>query len=176
MDYWPNIAAVVWFAQEVFPQLRQALPRAVFYVVGMNPAPAVQALAQPGKVVVTGKVPDVRPYLRHARAVVAPLRVARGIQNKVLEAMAMARPVIASRECAAGLSAAVGTEFLVATLAQEYLAHLVALLSSDDAEVMGRAARARVLADYSWEASLSPIDPLLAGVGGGATEMLHAHG
>ena len=90
MDYWPNVDAVTWFARDVLPTIATQRPRARFYIVGIAPTPAVQALAQDPRVVVTGRVPDVRPYLKHARVVVAPLRVARGIQNKVLEAMAMA--------------------------------------------------------------------------------------
>ena len=90
MDYWPNVDAVVWFAREVLPLLRARDPSVRFYVVGMNPDVAVQALASDAGTVVTGRVRDVRPYLQHAGVVVAPLRVARGIQNKVLEAKAMA--------------------------------------------------------------------------------------
>ena len=88
MDYWPNVDAVSWFVAEVMPQLRARWPTLRFHIVGRNPTPAVNALAGPA-VAVTGTVPDVRPYLQHARVVVAPLRVARGIQNKILEAMAI---------------------------------------------------------------------------------------
>ncbi len=91
MDYWPNVDAVVWFAREVLPEIRKRDPAVRFYVVGMNPDAAVRALANDAAAIVTGRVDDVRPYLQHARVVVAPLRVARGIQNKVLEAMAMAK-------------------------------------------------------------------------------------
>ncbi|MDP1605282.1 MAG: TIGR03087 family PEP-CTERM/XrtA system glycosyltransferase [Rhodocyclaceae bacterium] len=82
-DYWPNVDAVVWFAGEVLPRLRARHPAVRFYIVGRSPDPAVQALASEG-IVVTGTVDDVRPYLAHAAVVVAPLRIARGIQNKVL--------------------------------------------------------------------------------------------
>ncbi|HEY9145132.1 MAG TPA: TIGR03087 family PEP-CTERM/XrtA system glycosyltransferase, partial [Thiobacillus sp.] len=93
MDYWPNVDAVSWFAERVFPAVREAMPAAQFTIVGSRPTEAVLALARQPGVVVTGSVPDVRPYLAHAACAVAPLRIARGIQNKVLEAMAMARPV-----------------------------------------------------------------------------------
>ena len=109
MDYWPNVDAVTWFAADILPALLARLPSLRFTVVGMRPAPAVQALAG-GHIVVTGTVPDVRPYLAHAAVVVAPLRVARGVQNKVLEAMAMGRPVVASAECAGGIDAAAVTD------------------------------------------------------------------
>src|SRR5690606_18944915 len=109
MDYWPNIDAAQWFATDVLPALRQQHPRARFWVVGRNPSAAVQALA--GEAVsVTGTAADGRPYLQHASAVVAPLRLARGIQNKILEAMAMGQPVVATRACGdtIGASAAQG--------------------------------------------------------------------
>ena len=93
MDYWPNVDAVIWFAREALPLIRRQLPGVRFIVVGRNPPAAVQALAS-GEITVTGTVVDVRPYLQHAGVVVAPLRVARGIQNKILEAMAMERPVV----------------------------------------------------------------------------------
>ncbi|MBN8507411.1 MAG: TIGR03087 family PEP-CTERM/XrtA system glycosyltransferase, partial [Burkholderiales bacterium] len=95
MDYWPNVDAVVWFAREVLPRLAERWPALRFHIVGRNPAPSVRALASPA-VNVTGTVADVRPWLQHAAVVVAPLRLARGIQNKILEAMAMARPVVAA--------------------------------------------------------------------------------
>jgi sugar transferase (PEP-CTERM/EpsH1 system associated) len=98
MDYYPNIDAVRWFASEVLPQLRRRDPGLEFLIVGRSPARAVRRLHGTGGVTVTGGVPDVRPYLAAARAVVAPLRLARGIQNKVLEALAMDKPVLASPE------------------------------------------------------------------------------
>ncbi len=163
MDYWPNVDAAAWFAAEVLPRIAAARPAARFYVVGMNPAPAVRALARAGSVVVTGRVADVRPFLQHARVVVAPLRVARGIQNKVLEAMAMGRPVVASRACAGALSAVPGVELEVAGCAEEFAATTVRLLRDSRQEQLGPAARSRVLADYSWEANLSRLEALLRG-------------
>jgi sugar transferase (PEP-CTERM/EpsH1 system associated) len=92
MDYWPNVDAVCWFAVEVLPAVRRQFPAVRLHVVGRQPPAAVRSLEGPS-ITVTGTVPDVRPYLQHAVVVVAPLRLARGVQNKVLEAMAMARPV-----------------------------------------------------------------------------------
>jgi sugar transferase (PEP-CTERM/EpsH1 system associated) len=97
MDYFPNADAVVWFADRVLPALRESDSGLEFLVVGRNPAPAVRALAGRPGIQVIGAVPDVRPYLRGAVAAVAPLRIARGMQNKVLEALAMGLPVLASR-------------------------------------------------------------------------------
>lgn len=158
MDYWPNIDAVGWFAGEILPHLQERWPSLRFYVVGRSPTPAVLALSGE-QVVVTGTVPDVRPYLRYASVVVAPLRLARGVQNKVLEAMAMGLPVVASTECASAVDAVPGRDLLTARTAGEYIREIESLLSdSHRGELIGAAARECVLARYSWEANLSPID------------------
>ena len=162
MDYWPNVDAATWFATAVLPRLREKNPHILFYVVGRNPDPAVQALAADGATIVTGTVADVRPYLKRAAVVVAPLRIARGIQNKVLEAMAMARPVVASSACAGVIDAKPGSDFMAAADANEFVEHILALLADPRrAEDMGRAARERVVAKYSWEANLASIDRYL---------------
>jgi len=158
MDYWPNIDAVTWFVREVLPPLRQRFPNVRFHIVGRSPSDAVKALAS-DVVNVTGTVPDIRPYLQHAAVVVAPLRVARGIQNKVLEAMAMGRPVVASDSCAQAIDAQAGTELLSATTPTDYVCHITRLLSEPTfAQSVGSAGRRRVLRSYSWAAHLSGID------------------
>ncbi len=161
MDYWPNIDAVTWFAQESLPAIVAQRPQARFYVVGMAPSSAVRALARDPHVVVTGRVPDVRPYLQHARVVVAPLRVARGIQNKALEAMAMGRPVVISAGAAGALSALPGREIETATSAADFANKTLALMDGVRGEALGAAARARVLTDYDWMTNLAPFDALL---------------
>ena len=158
MDYWPNVDAVCWFVSAVMPDLRKRWPALRMHIVGRNPAPAVLALAGP-HVNVTGTVPDVRPWLQHANVVVAPLRLARGVQNKVLEAMAMARPVVAADHCAAAIDAKVGVELVSAADAQAYVSQVGALLAdATAAERIGQAGRACVLARYSWAARLAGID------------------
>jgi len=161
MDYWPNVDAVVWFAREVLPRIRGCDLSVRFYVVGMNPDAAVRALASDPATTVTGRVDDVRPYLQHARVVVAPLRVARGIQNKVLEAMAMAKPVVASAASAAALSVRQGVELEVASDAQGFASKVLMLMDPTRADAMGRLARSRVAQDYAWSASLNLLDELL---------------
>lgn len=164
MDYWPNVDAVSWFVAEVMPKLRQKWPGLRFWIVGRNPAAAVRELAG-ADVVVTGTVPDVRPYLRHAAAVVAPLRVARGIQNKVLEAMAMARPVVAAASCASALDAATGSELLAAETAEEFASAIDRILgASAHGNSIGEAARRSVMERYSWPAHLAGIDRHLSGL------------
>jgi sugar transferase (PEP-CTERM/EpsH1 system associated) len=158
MDYWPNVDAMAWFVPTAMPSLRQAWPAAKLYIVGRNPAPAVRALAGDA-VVVTGAVNDVRPYLQHARVVVAPLRVARGIQNKILEAMAMARPVVAAAECAQALEVHPHEGVVEAVSTEEYVASVDALLSDRArADDIGRAGRDRVQRSYAWASRLAAID------------------
>ena len=161
MDYWPNIDAVTWFTAEVLPKLLQNRPQARFYIVGRSPSAEVQALASES-IVVTGTVPDVRPYLQHAAVVVAPLRIARGIQNKILEAMSMSRPVIASTECAAAVDAVLGEELLTASNPEDYVAAISKMLDSPEiAAAVGKAARQRVTDCYSWDAHMTKIDRYL---------------
>lgn len=158
MDYWPNVDAVVWFCAEILPVLRQRWPQLRFVIVGRNPTPAVQALAS-DHVSVTGTVPDVRPYLQHAAVVVAPLRIARGIQNKILEAMAMGKAVVATAECAQAIGARDGVEMFPAADAAAFVAQIDALLQApQQLAAVGVAARDKVLRSFSWEAHLSGID------------------
>ncbi|MBK7417559.1 MAG: TIGR03087 family PEP-CTERM/XrtA system glycosyltransferase [Dechloromonas sp.] len=162
MDYWPNVDAVTWFAKEVLPGLLVQHPNARFYIVGRSPTQEVEALANE-HIVVTGTVPDVRPYIQHAAAVVAPLRIARGIQNKILEAMAMERAVIASTECAAAVDAVFGQELLTANTPEDYIGTINALLvDQNQAIAIGQAARQRVIERYSWAAHMSGIDRYLS--------------
>ena len=162
MDYWPNVDAVVWFSREVFPAIRRRLPNATFYVVGARPAPSVKDLARLPGVRVTGAVPDIRPYLAHGELAVAPLRMARGVQNKVLEAMAMARPVLASPQAVQGIEARHGSEVMVAADANAFVEQALHLLGQDNANPTGAVGRARVLASYSWDRSLSRFEGFLA--------------
>ena len=160
MDYRPNVEAVTWFAEAVLPHIRATHPDADFVIVGRNPTDAVTALARRDGVQVTGEVADVRPWLDAAACVVAPLKIARGIQNKVLEAMAMARPVVASGPAAEGIDHD-GTILSGDTVAE--VADAVNRLLSDapGAAAMGRNARERVKARYGWSARLAPLDALI---------------
>ena len=161
MDYWPNVDAVCWFAADVLPALRKSWPGLRFYVVGRSPTPEVQLLASDA-VVVTGTVPDVRPYLQFAAAVVAPMRVARGVQNKILEAMAMARPVVAASGCVDAIDVVCDEELVAADSAEDYEAAVRGLLSDSDlAGRIGLAGRKRVLEHYSWSAHLRAINRFL---------------
>lgn len=159
MDYPPNVDAVCRFAETVLPELRTQSPEARFAIVGRNPTRAVTALGRAPGVIVTGEVPDVRPWLARASIVVAPLGIARGIQNKVLEAMASGRAVVASPAAAEGLEP--GDGLIVAEQAD--MASTLAGLLADPVrcERLGAAARAHVSARYRWTAQLAPLDRLL---------------
>ena len=163
MDYQPNIDAVIFFANLVMPLLRQH--NAVhFQIVGSKPAPAVKALARHPDIEVTGRVPDVRPYLAKADLVAAPLLLARGIQNKVLEAMAMAKPVVATEAAATGLDATHGQHLLIANKPEEFVSQINRLVEDPElGAAIGAAARDHVLAQFSWDARLAALDALLAG-------------
>lgn len=162
MDYWPNVDAVTWFVNDILPALRQRWPQLVFYIVGRSPPASVLALAS-NAVVVTGTVPDVRPYLQHAAVVVAPLRVARGIQNKILEAMAMGRPVVAAQSCVDAIDAISGEELIPALTETDFVREIDALLKSPAcAATVGESGRLRVVNSYSWRAHLGGIDCHLA--------------
>ncbi len=160
MDYWPNVDAVQWFATDVFPKLLARTPNLRFYIVGTRPNAAVQALAQLPGVVVTGRVPDVRPYIHHAEVAVAPLRIARGMQSKVLEAMAMGRPVVVSPHALEGIEVTPGTELLLADGADAFVAAITRLLETPDAS-LGVAGRARVEQRYSWPSSMARLQARL---------------
>jgi sugar transferase (PEP-CTERM/EpsH1 system associated) len=161
MDYWANVDAVTWFAQEVFPEVARLRPRARFYIVGARPAEAVTRLAAPG-ITVTGSVEDVRPYLAHARLVVAPLRIARGIQNKVLEGLAMGKPVLASPAAMEGIACGEPLDLKVAEAAEEWVKTGAAMLA--DPQLPARSSRNRsfITRQFSWDASLSRLDPLFS--------------
>ncbi|MGH8763884.1 MAG: TIGR03087 family PEP-CTERM/XrtA system glycosyltransferase [Nitrosospira sp.] len=162
MDYWANIDAVDWFARGIFPAIRAQLPEVEFHIVGARPTTEVMALTNLPGVTVTGSVPDVRPYLAHASLAVAPLRIARGIQNKVLEAMAMEKIVIASPQAMEGICAHPDYELFVADGESDFAHRIITLLQSGPNRVIGHAARARVLEDYGWKKGLERIDALLS--------------
>lgn len=162
MDYRPNIEAVASFADKVFPAIRAQKPKAQFAIVGRNPTSEVTRMGDRDGVIVTGGVADIRSWLAAADIVVAPLRIARGIQNKVLEAMAMARPVVASKAAFEGIDARPGEHLMVADSPAQEAQHVLALLADPGrAETMGQAARRHMLDRYVWSETLAPIGKLI---------------
>nr|WP_218939519.1 TIGR03087 family PEP-CTERM/XrtA system glycosyltransferase [Sphingorhabdus profundilacus] len=162
MDYRPNIEAVSDFAQNAMPVISAQHPEATFAIVGRNPNQAVSDLSMLPGVQVTGAVEDVRSWLAAADVVVAPLRIARGIQNKVLEAMAMAKPVVASPAAAEGIDAEHGQHFFVEENVGAEAARVCTLLAEPSSGLsIGKAARAHVMAHYGWRSQLAPLDRLM---------------
>ena len=170
MNYWPNVDAVTWFVEAVFPQVRAIRPSASFWIVGAHPTRSVEKLAAHPGVFVTGRVPDTRPYLAHAAAVVAPLRVARGIQTKVLEAMAMGRPVIASDDAFQGLQFEANRDLIVARTAEEFVRSVNRVWNHDWATALGQRARRAVEQNYDWSQPLASLDDVLGSVEARAAE------
>ncbi len=165
MDYWANVDAVTWFTKEIWPLVRQAVEGATFYIVGSKPDAAVLALNGHEGITVTGRVDDVRPYLAAAKVAVAPMRIARGIQNKVLEAMAMGKAVIATPAGLEGIDASIGTEAVAAASPNAFVDACVRLIGDEaGAASIGRAARARILSDYRWPAQFARFDAVLDGL------------
>ncbi len=158
MDYRPNIDAVSAFATETMPLIRAAFPDAQFAIVGRAPTDEVRALAKLEGVIVTGEVDDTRAWLAQAAVVVAPLKLARGIQNKVLEAMAMGKAVVASSAAAEGIAARQNEAMLVADSATAEAAAICGLIADPGkADVMGAAARRCLEARYNWAARMAPL-------------------
>jgi sugar transferase (PEP-CTERM/EpsH1 system associated) len=159
MDYLPNIDAVRYFCGEILPLVRREVPQTRFYIVGLNPPAEVRHLGEIPGVVVTGTVPDVRPYYKRASVCVAPLRIGRGVQNKVLQAMAMGLPVVASRVAYRGLEAQPGKHLLVEDDQRAFAARVVALLKNPgERHAMGRQARAFVEGNHAWAASCARLE------------------
>jgi sugar transferase (PEP-CTERM/EpsH1 system associated) len=162
MDYRPNVQAVAAFADQCLPALLAERPDLCFAIVGREPSAAVLRLGDRPGIIVTGSVPDVRTWLAAANVVVAPLRIGRGIQNKVLEAMAMARPVVASAAAFHGIDARRGRDLIVADSSGEQVGAILSLLADPkSAMAMGAAARRRMIARYRWNAALEPLTELL---------------
>lgn len=159
MNYWPNIDAMQWFAHEVLPVLRRRCHTARLWIVGASPSAEVRALARLPGVEVTGRVADTRPWLAAADVVIAPLRIARGIQNKLLEAMAMARPIVATPEAFEGVQATPGRDILFASGVDATVQKIAEVLDGRHPE-MGRAARRAVESAHQWSVTLRPLDRL----------------
>jgi sugar transferase (PEP-CTERM/EpsH1 system associated) len=162
LDYRPNADAACWFCREVWPAVHRARPEARTYLVGRRPAPVVKALAEVPGVEVVGQVPDVRPYLRQSAVAVAPLRIARGVQNKVLEALAMARPVVASPTTLAGLRGTATPGVRMASSAAEWAEAVLDLFAdAHQRRRLGEAGRGYVAENHCWDRCLDSFRDLL---------------
>jgi len=164
LDYKPNYEGVEWFVEYVMPRLLKRVPDAVFHIVGRNPTERIKRLSLKPGVEVVGSVPDVRVHLRECSAVIAPLQIARGVQNKVLEAMSSKRAVVCSPGAAQGVQGTHDEHFLVAQNPDQWVTHLESILTDSDLRNrLATAARKRIEERYTWDKQLEPMLRLLRG-------------
>jgi len=162
MDYYANVDAAVYFAKEVLPIIKLLVPEVMFYIVGVNPAKDVLRLTKDKSVVVTGKVDDVRDYLRSAAVCVAPMRIAQGVQNKILQALACGVPVVTTSKGNEGIRAEVGREIFVEDDTRKFAERVVALLNSKELrDQVSSAARAFVESKFDWDESMRKFEGIL---------------
>ena len=172
MDYSPNETAALWAVEHFLPVVRSRFSEAELHIVGRNPTKALLARKGVAGLTVWGEVPDVRPFLAAATCVVAPLQIARGVQNKVLEAMAMALPVMVTPQAATGIDAEDGAHWLKCEADPQAMCERIEALLADPSTVadLGLAARQFVLDHHDWDAMLAPLEGLLRGKGEGARD------
>lgn len=164
MDYRPNADGAKWFAKEVLPHIGQKLPNVRFYVVGAHPPASLRACAGIDTIV-TGQVSDIRPYIQHASVVVAPLKMARGIQNKVLEALAMGRPVVATQAATRALAVTSGVELWIEDQPARFAAAVMNALKGADRLRVAKNGHRYVETHHNWARNLSVVDEILAALG-----------
>ena len=162
MNYPPNQEAMLQFCRRVLPLIREQIPDLTFYIVGAEPSAAIRALANLPGIIVTGAVADVRPYIINTAAMVAPLNIARGTQNKILEAMAMGVPVVCSNQAAGGIDAIADQHFLIAKSPAEYVTALVKLMRNPGyRQQLAEAGRQRMLTHHQWHLSMQQLDSIM---------------
>ncbi len=162
MDYFPNQQCMIEFCDRTFPLIRKKLPDAKLYIVGAEPSARIKSLEEIEGVTVTGSVPDVRPYIMRTAAMVAPLNIARGTQNKILEAMAMGVPVVSSTLAAGGIDALPNEHFLIADTPDTYAHQLLSLMESPELrDRFAQAGRERVLSHHNWQDSMTKMESLI---------------
>lgn len=162
MDYYPNQECMFDFCRNTLPLIQAKRPSAKLLIVGADPSPAIRKLGDLPGVTVTGSVPDVRPYILRSAAMVAPLNIARGTQNKILEAMAMGVPVVTSPAGAGGVDAEHGEHFLVGSNPTEYADACLRLMQDADTRArFSSAGRERMLSNHDWEASMRRLDGIV---------------
>jgi len=163
MDYYPNQECMLNFCSNVLPRLQRARPGVKLTIVGADPSAEIRRLGTLPGVTVTGSVPDVRPFLRRVALMVAPLNIARGTQNKILEAMAAGTPVVASRVSAGGVDASSPDHFLVASTPGEYTAAILRIIADPaERQRLSLAGRKRMLSHHDWSKSMQRLDDIIS--------------
>ncbi|SES80697.1 hypothetical protein SAMN05216326_10449 [Nitrosomonas marina] len=162
MDYFPNQQCMLEFCHQILPLIQEKIPDTKLYIVGAEPSKKIKSLEKINGVVVTGSVKDVRPYILRTAAMVAPLNIARGTQNKILEAMAMGVPVVSSKLAAGGIDAIPDEHFLTADTPEEYAQKLINLMESAPLrEKYAKAGRERMLTNHAWQKSMKKMESLV---------------
>jgi sugar transferase (PEP-CTERM/EpsH1 system associated) len=162
MDYFPNIDGVHYFVRDMFPLIRQKLPSVELRIIGSNPAKSVRDLAKIPNVSITGYVQDVRHHLRAAAVSIAPLRIARGMQNKILEALAMGIPTVATPEAAKGVECVPGKHLLVAGCPKTFAEMIIRLIEDGTLRRnLAEAGRRQIERVYGWDHSLDRLNTIL---------------
>jgi len=164
MDYFPNQDCMKEFCANVLPVICARRPGVKLTIIGANPPPEIRKLGEIEGVTVTGSVPDVRPYVLKSAVNVAPLNIARGTQNKILESLAMGIPVVSSVKAAGGIDAIPGEHFLTASEPQEYASSILRLLENpEERERFSLAGRKRMLTNHNWSISMQRLDSIIEG-------------
>lgn len=163
MDYYANVDGVIWFCREIFPRIQAGFPEVKFYIVGSNPHPQIWSLQESDGIRVTGFVEDIRPYYLAADVCVIPLRLARGVQNKVLEAMAMERPVMATSMAIQGIEAVTDKQLLISDSPEEFASKVMDLLKNEKKRRdLGRNSRKWVKSNYQWSSNMKMLEEILS--------------
>ena len=163
----PNQQAMIHFCSDVLPVIQARRPATKLLIIGAEPSSEIRNLEENTGVSVTGTVPDVRAYVRRSALSVAPLAIARGTQNKILESMAMGVPVVCSDKAAGGVDAVSGEHLLVGDSPDQYADNVIRVLeSADERRELSIAARQRVLTRHSWSASMTKLDAIIGAVVG----------
>jgi len=162
MDYFANVDAILYFYKEIFPLIKKQVPLVKLYIVGSNPAGEIKKLAADKDVIVTGFVKDIRPYLEKSAVCVVPLRIGRGIRNKILEAMSMGVPVVAMSEAVFGIEAKDNEELFVEDNPGDFVERTIALLKDQDLRLrLSQNGRKFIENNYNWGSNLAKLDTII---------------
>ena len=176
MDYWANVDGVLWFCEKIFPIIRDRYSKVQFHIVGNNPNPEIQKLGNNKDINVTGFVEDIRPYYNNADICVIPLRIARGIQNKVLEAMSMGKAVVTTSAAVQSIRATPGVHLLVEDNSDKFAEAVSMLLENHSLRnYLGTNARQFVKSNYNWQKNMKKFDKLICGLKFPATNDTNDH-
>jgi len=164
----PTTDNILYFYNEIYPYIRKEIPEIKLYLVGRNPAKEISALASDPSIIVTGTVEDVRPYLAKSSVFIAPMIMGTGIKNKVLQAMAMGKAVVATSIAAQGINTTSGKDIFITDNPGDFARCIIRLCNDEQLrENMGREARELIVSQYSWENIVKKLNKIFQDLGGG---------